>query len=319
MEEQAQGGEPIVYVGGLGEPPKRHVWPFALLGLIPVAAVVAIAIFWTPIRSLGASAGRTVAPYSLSLDRVTWSSNDMIATVPVNLTLSVSNADQRTVHGITVRFVDLDRAWEIVGASSPNTVGDIQGKSIYFSNQLRSNESVTLTVTMRPSAATEADVGITLSAGHAQSPANVQLADGTSGTGILITAKVRNPTDADADAQLTALYDPLPAKDQLSTWQIHVANTGPVAINRVVISAPAAALSSFQFLLTSQGSILQDGHTFQFDMALPPGGQAVLLIGVVPHVTGHYLIPFDVFLEKSAQPLRSATGGPPITVDLTVA
>ena len=178
---------------------------------------------------------------------------------------------------------------------------------------------MTLTVTMRPSAPPQADIGMTLSPGHEQSPANVQLPDGTSGTGLLITAKVRNPTDADADAQLTALYDPLPTKDQLSTWQIHVANTGPVPIDRVVISAPPAALGSFQFLITSQGSILQDGHTFQFDMSLPPGGQAVLLVGVVPHIAGHYQIPFDVFLQKSAQPLRSATGGPPITVDLTVA
>ncbi|HEX3630287.1 MAG TPA: hypothetical protein VHW91_07445, partial [Candidatus Dormibacteraeota bacterium] len=116
MEDQQQSDGPITYVGGLGDVPRHRAWPFLLLGIIPLLAALGAVLLWNPLRSLGRTAGDTIAPYDLVLESGGWSSDQKIATVPINLTLTVSNADQRTVDGITWRFTKLDKAWEIVGA-----------------------------------------------------------------------------------------------------------------------------------------------------------------------------------------------------------
>lgn len=317
MEEHSQTGDPITYVGGLGEGPKRRVWPFVLLGLIPVVVAAAVVVLWNPIRSLGRSAGETIAPYSLVLESGGWSSEQKIATVPITLSLTLSNADQRTINGITWRFTKLDPAWEIVGASSGNTPAQINGREIFFPTVIQPGANGSLSVSLRPSKAMNSEIDFTLSPGHQTAPAKVQLSSGTVTSTLSASGKVRNPLASDADARLTALYDPQPTPGALTIWQIHVANTGPVTISGIRLRFPNIP-PGLELGVNSQATVLPDGQTVEFDTTLVPGGQTVLEVGVTPQASGHFLIPVLVYLGKSTQPLLSGNGGAPLTIDLTV-
>jgi hypothetical protein len=317
VEDHSQTGDQITYVGGLGEAPKRQVWPFVLLGLIPVVLAAAAVVLWNPIRSLGRSAGETVAPYSLVLESGGWSSDQKIATVPITLSLTLSNADQRTINGITWRFTKLDPAWEIVGASSGNTAAQINGREIYFPTVIQPGASGTVAVSMRPSKAMDSEIDFTLSPAHQTTPAKVQLASGTVTSTLSASGKVRNPLESDADARLTALYDPQPTQGALTVWQIHVANTGPVTISGIRLRFPNIP-PGLELGVSNQALVLPDGQTVQFDITLVPGGQTVLEVGVTPHAAGHFLIPVLVYLGNSTQPMLSANGTAPLSIDLTV-
>ena len=318
MQDQSQSGEPIVYVGGLGEPPRRHVWPFLLVGLLPVLAAVGLFAFWNPIRSIGRSAGDTIAPYSMVLQSGGWTSDQKIATVPVTLSLTLSNADQRTVNGLTLHFTKLDRAWSIVGASSSNTPATVSGETVFFPATMAPRGSATFAVTLLPAKAMDSEVDFTVAPGHSRTAARVQLADGTVTTSLAADGKVRNPIESDADARLTALYDPQPSVDSPTVWSIHVANTGPVTINGIRLQFPQIP-TGLDLGVGTNATVLPDGQTVQFDTTLLPGGQTVLQVGVTPHISGHFLIPVLVYLGKAAQPLSSANGGPPLNIDITVA
>ena len=319
MEDQHQPEEPITYVGGLGEEPRRSRWPYAALGAVPILLAVLLIALWGPIRNLGQAAGRTVAPYSLALTDAAWSSDDLIAKVPVTLTIGVTNTDQRNLHGLTLRFTKLDRSWQILGASSPNAHGVVNDTTVFFPNEVRPNGNIKLSIVMRPTMATQADIGVTLASGHEVSNASVDLGNGQTVSTVLLLAKVRLPTDDDAYAQITALYDPLPSKEQQSSWEIHVANTGPIAIDQIQLVFPSAMHGPFQLLwIPAQGTLLPDGNTLQFNLSLPPGGQTTLFAGIVPHVAGHFQIPVQVYLQKSMVPLIAPDGGAPLSIDLTV-
>lgn len=317
MQDQNQPSEPITYVGGLGEPPKRHIWPFFLLGIIPVVLAVSAVLLWNPIRSLGRSAGNTIASYSLALDSGGWSSDQKIATVPITLSLTISNADRRTIDGITLRFTKLDGAWEIVGASSANTAGTVKGNAIFFPTVIRPRDSATLAVTLRPRKAMNSEIDFTLTPGRATTPAKIHLSDGSVTTTLSASGKVRDPIESDADARLTAFYDPQPSAGALTIWQIHVANTGPITINGIKLSFPQIP-PGLEVGVGTNATVLPDGQTVEFDTSLAPGGQTVLDVGVTPHLPGHFLIPVLVYLGNSTQSLSSANGGAPLSIDLTV-
>jgi hypothetical protein len=317
MDNPPAPDEPITYVGGLGEAPRGPLWPFFVLGLIPVAALIAGLVFWNPIKSLGRSAGATIAPYSLVLQSGGWSSDQKIATVPITLSLTVQNSDQRKIDGMTWRFTQLDKAWEIVGASSSDTPGKINGHAVHFATAIRPGGTATFSVTLLPAKAMDSEIHLTLTPDHSNSPAKVEVATGTTTTTLVAGGKVRNPVDSDADARLTAFYDPQPPQGDLTVWDIHIANTGPIAINGVKLRSPDIP-PGLDLQVNSQATVLPDGQTVQFDTTLVPGGQTVLELGVTPHVAGRFHIPVLVYLGKSTQPLASANGGPPLNIELNV-
>ena len=317
VEERDQSGEEITYVGGLGEAPKRKRWPFVLLGLIPFVLAATAVVLWNPIRSLGRTAGETIAPYSLTLESGGWSSDQKIATVPITLSLTVANADQRTINGVTWRFTKLDPAWEIVGASSGNTAAQINGNAIFFATVIHPGASATLAVTLRPSKAMDSQIDLTLSPAHGTTPAKVQVSSGTVTSTLSASGKVRNPIESDADARLTALYDPQPSQGNITVWQIHVANTGPITISGIRLRFPNIP-PGLELGVSNQATVLPDGESVQFDATLVPGGQTVLEVGVTPHASGHFLIPVLVYLGNSTQPLVSANGTAPLSIDLTI-
>jgi hypothetical protein len=318
MEAPPKPDQPITYVGGLGDAPRRKAWPFIAVGALPVLLAVAIIVFWGPIRSLGTGAGKTIAPYSASLVDLSWSSDDIIATVPVDLVIKIQNTDQRTINGLTVRFILVDPVWQVVRATSPNAHGVVEGNAIYFPNQLPPDATLRLSISMRAAKPTENDIGVKLTAGHDGAPINVDLSDGSTANAFRFSAKVRKATEDDAHAQFTAIYDPIDSKDTQTEWRFHVTNTGPIAINEIRLILPPAITASFDLTYyTAQARQLPDG-SLQYLLSLPPGGQIELQTWAVPRVTGHFQFPIGVTLEKSGVPVLAPDGGPPITMDLMV-
>jgi hypothetical protein len=318
MEQPQPPQEPITYVGGLGEPPKRRAWPYLALGLIPVLLVVGVIVFWNPIRSIGRSAGQTLAPYSLTLLDVNWSSHEKIRGVPNTLTIVFENADQRTADGITMNFTRLDQGWQILAAGSGNAVAQTKGKSIFFPPKVAPGARVAVAVTLLPTKAMSSEIDVTIAPDHVSSAARFDVGGGTLLTTLQLPANVREPRESDANARLTALYSPLMSTEEGTFWEIHVANTGPITINNVRLSFPTIP-DGFEIRpAASQGVVLPDGQTLEYHISLPPGGQSILVMGVVSHETGHFQIPIYVFLGGSTAPLSAANGGPPLSVDVTV-
>jgi hypothetical protein len=318
MKQPDQPGEPVRYVGGLTDAPRPPTWPYAALAGILVLLLAGGVVLWNPIRSLGRRAGETIAPYSLALTAAGWSATQKISGVPLSLTLTVDNIDKRTVNGLTLNFTQLDPAWQLMGASSGRSGGEITGASIFFADVVPPGDSVTMSVTFLPTKATDSEIDFTLTPGPSMTAARVALPSGRVLTTLPLGAKVRDPTAADADARLTAIYDPQVQKDALAVWQIHVANTGPVAIDGIRLRFPNTQ-SAFQFRISpTQATVLPDGRTVQFQTTLPPGGQTILLVGVIPKQTGHFSLPIEVFLGEATESISAANGGPPLSIDLTV-
>ena len=320
MKEPDKPGGPIRYVGGLTDAPRPRAWPYVALAGALVVLMAGGVLLWNPIRSIGQRAGETIAPYSLALTTARWSSAQKISGVPLDLTLTVDNTDQRTVNGLTLNFTQIDPAWKLVDASSGRSGGEIAGTSIFFADVVPPGDSATLSVTLLPTRAMDSEIDLTLTPGPSTTPARVGLASGRVLTTLALGAKVRAPTEADADARLTAIYDPQIPKGEVAVWQIHVANTGPIAIDGIRLRFPDTQ-SAFAFrILPTQATVLSDGRTVQFQttLPLPPGGQTILLVGVLPSQTGHFQIPIEVFLGESTQSISAANGGPPLSIDLTV-
>jgi len=318
MEHPEPPAEPVRYVGGMTDAPRPPAWPYALIAGALVLLIAGSVLLWKPIRSLGQSAGQTIAPYSLALSGFKWSSDQKIASVPLTFSLTVDNTDRRTINGLTMHFTRLDSGWRVLDASSANSGGEISGTSIAFADTIPPGGSASLSVELLPTRAMDSQIDFTLTAGHGTTPARVQLGDGSVATTLAIAARVREPTQSDADARLTAIYDPQVAKDGVTFWQIHVANTGPISINGIRLRFPDTQ-SAFEFeVSSSQATVLPDGRTVEFPTVLPPGGQTILQVGVIPHQTGHFQLPMLVFLGEATQPMSAANGGPPLSIDLVV-
>ena len=319
MEPPDQPGEPVRYVGGLTDAPRPPAWPYVVLASILVLLVAGGVLLWNPIRSIGRRAGQTIAPYSLALSAARWSADQKIAGVPVSFSLTVDNTDQRTINGLTLRFTQLDPAWKLVGASSARSDGEINGASIFFADVVQPGGSATISVTLLPSRAMDSEIDVTLTPAPSTTPARVTLGSGRVLTTLPLGAKVREPTAADADARLTAIYDPQVPVGQAARWNIHVANTGPIEINAIRFRLPPNAQTYFDFsYLPTQAKVLPDGLTLEFATTLPPGGQTILIVQVVPKESGHFTIPIQVYLGASTLSLSAANGGPPLSIDLTV-
>jgi len=319
VEQPDQPGEPIRYVGGLPDAPRPPAWPYAVIAGALVLLLAGGVLLWKPIRSIGQSAGQAIAPYSLSLTNFAWSSDQKISNVPVSFSLTIDNADQRTVDGLTMQFTQLDRAWKILSASSARSSSDINGTSIFFSDVIPESGSITMSVTLLPTRAMDSEIDFTLTPAHATTPARVALSGGSNASTLAIRVKVREPTEADASARLTAIYDPQVPKGELALWRIHVANNGPITINGIRLRFPATAEPYFGFsYLPTQAKVLPDGLTLDFPTTLPPGGQTILVVGVTPQQSGRFQIPILVFLGAATQPISAANGGPPLSIDLTV-
>jgi hypothetical protein len=319
MEQPDQPGEPVRYVGGLPDAPRPPAWPYLAMAVALMVLLVGGVLLWKPIQSIGGNAGHAIAPYSLAVTNFSWSSNEKISNVPNTFNLTVDNLDQRTVSGLTMQFTLLDRAWKILSASSANSSSEINGHAIFFSDVVPQGGSMTMSVTLVASRAMDSEIDFTLTPAHASTPARVALASGSVASALSIGARVRAPTEADASARLTAIYDPQVPNGQLAFWRIHVANNGPVTINGIRLQFPVAALSDFGFsYLPSQARVLADGLTLDFPTTLPPGGQTILVVGVTPHQSGHFQIPILVFLGRATQPMSAANGGPPLSIDFVV-
>ena len=317
VEQPDPPAEPIRYVGGATDAPRPPAWPYALIAGALVVILVGVVLLWQPIRSLGRNAGETIAPYSLSLTGFRWSSDQKITNVPVSFSMTVDNIDQRTANGLTLQFIQLAPGWKVLDASSTGSAVEINGTTIYFADRIPPGAGLSVSVKLLPVKAMDSVIAFTLTAGHNTTPARVTLASGSVATSLAVSAKVREPTQADAEALLTALFDPEIPKGEVAIWQIHVANTGPIEIRGIRLRFPDTQ-SAFEFRVSAtQAAILPDGSV-EFQTVLPPGGQSILNVGIIPHQSGHFQLPMLVFLGDATQPMSAANGGPPLSIELTV-
>src|SRR2546430_14897554 len=92
-------GEPIEWVGGQPEGPRRRRWPYALVPAALIAVLALAPLGWSSVRSTGRPLGNPMVPYSASV-KGSWSSDDKVVGGPVGMLLPGQNTDPRHPGGM---------------------------------------------------------------------------------------------------------------------------------------------------------------------------------------------------------------------------
>lgn len=307
--------QPVEYVGGLSDAKRPRTWPYLALAGGLVMVLVGGLVFRGSILASGRAFGESFVPYSLNLTAAGWSSSDKLTGVPLTLTLQVQNADPRTVQGLTIRLVNLSSQLAIVSAKPE---ADITGSSFFFPQPLPPSKAETLAITLNPRRAGDWRFSVTITPAHGTTPARVlNAADGTVTTSLAIGASVRDPTAADASAQVGQTWNPQVAVGGTTVWKIQLTNDGPIAISSVTLGFQQAP-AGFEIVgANPQASQLADGR-LRFVMSLGPGSQGTVSLVVVAHAAGQFQVPISVYLDDAADPIVSTAGGPIVNLNIVV-
>jgi hypothetical protein len=296
---------PVEYAGGLSEDERRpRAWPFVAAAVALAAVIIAVIVFWGPIRAAGRSAGESFASYSMSLTSAKWPSDVQLTGVPTTLAMTLQNTDRRALNGVTLRVATPNPGLTVVQAGPAAEIG---GSAIFFPVSVAPGKSETLSVTFLAVKPMNGEIDFSLAAARGTNPAQVLTPDGTVATELAIAAKFRDPTDADANARLVAIYPSQVTTSASNPWVIHVTNTGPVPIRSVSL-AFANPPTGFQLLSASPIPMVQPSGQLQFDVTLPPGGQITLILDVALQQAGAYQIPAGVYLNGATTPLSLDPG-----------
>lgn len=316
MDQRDRPDEPVEYVGGLADARRPRALPYYAVAFALVILVAAALVFRGSILNAGHTFGESFVPYSLNLTASQWSADDKLTGVPVTLALQVQNADPRTVHGLTVRLVNISRQLEVQSARPD---AEIDGTTIFFPQSLAPSKAETLAITFLPAQAGDWRFAVTIAPGRGNNtPARVTTLDGTVTTSLHAEASVRNPTAADALAQVAATWNPQVAVGGTTTWQIQLINDGPITITSVTLGFPRVPAGFELISARPRASVLPDGR-LRFVISLPPGGQGTVATSLVAHRAGQFQVPINVYLDDAVDPLASAGGGPIVNLDITVA
>jgi len=298
---------PVEYVGGRSDDaPRRRAWPFVAAAAALALVIIAVIVFWGPIRTAGRNAGESFAAYSMSLTSARWPSDVQLTGVPTTLAMTLQNTDRRTLNGLTLRVAAGNRGLTVVEAEPAAEIG---GSAIFFAQPVDPGKSETLSITFLAVQPMNGEIDFSLAAAHGKNPAQVLTPDGTVATELAIAAKFRDPTDADANARLVAIYPSHVTTAATNTWVIHVTNAGPIAIRSVSLAFPNPP-AGFQLLNASPLPTVEPSGELQFDVTLPPGGQTAIILDVALRQAGAFQIPAGVYLNGSTTPL---TLGPGVT------
>jgi hypothetical protein len=296
---------PVEYVGGRSDDgPRPRAWPFVAAAAALALVIIAVIVFWGPIRAAGHNAGESLAAYSLALTSARWPSDVQLTGVPTTLAITLQNTDQRTVNGLTLRVATANPGLTVVQAEP---AAEIDGSVIFFPQSIGPGKSETLAITFLAVSPMNGEFDFSLDAAHGTNPAQVLTPDGTVATELAVAAKFRDPTDADANARLVAIYPSQVTTAASNTWVIHVTNTGPIAIRSVSLAFPNPP-TGFQLLNASPLPTVEPSGELQFDVALPPGAQTSLILEVALHQAGAFEIPAGVYLNGGTTPLTLAPG-----------
>jgi hypothetical protein len=256
---------PIEYVGGLSDDaPRRPAWPFVAAVAALALVVIAVIVFWGPIGAAGRNAGESFAAYSVSLTSAKWPSDVQLTGVPTTLAITLQNTDQRTLNGLTMRVANAYPGLTVVQAEPAAETG---GAGIFFPLAVGPGKSETLSITFLAIQPMNGEIDFSLAAAHGTNPAQVTTPDGTVATELAVAAKFRDPTDADANARLVAIYPSHVTAAASNPCVIHVTNTGPIALRSVSL-AFSNPPTGFQLLDASPIPTVEPSGQLQFDVAL---------------------------------------------------
>jgi len=308
--------EPIEYVGGQPEAKTPRVWPYAAASAVLLLILAgALVVFWAPLRTLGRSLGNEVAPYALDVEGK-WSENEKVVGGPVAMSLTVRNADNRTIEGITLRMRGLTPGWNLLDAKPD---AEVNGESIFFSDTLRAGQSEGLEIRLLPLRAGPSTIQLTLSASHSSRPMrlNKDSQQGAS-NGLTATVTVRQATPADMAVRPLLVYASPVSVGSETRVDLRVENAGAVRITSVTLQFPELP-GSFEVTSTDpQATVSGDGHTVRFPTKVDPGEDVSVSIRIVPHRQGKYHLTAALFLNDEAQPVRLPNGRTQFDWDETV-
>jgi hypothetical protein len=306
--------EPIVYVGGQTDSPRRRRWPYFLLpGTLMVALVVAV-VLWGPISGAARGVSDSFVPYNVNVDGA-WSTQDVVSGGPVSMLLTIENKDSRSINGVTIRLKGLSPAWRLLGAGPE---ASIRGAAIYFPRTLKPGGSEDVTIRLMPVRSGTDTVNLSFSAGQSTLPMQVRTGPNSVGTAITATATVREPTADDMSVEVQPVYDPQLTAGQPTSWDVEIQNAGAIRITSVTLGFPNLP-DTFQLTSTEPPSTVSDGgRSLRFATVLDPGDATTMTVHLVPHRSGNYHVAIQLYLSDQPDPSALANGDRAIVFDVSV-
>lgn len=307
--------EPIEWVGGQleGARPRRR-WPYALVPLVLIGAVVGTALGWNSIRGAGRAVADTVVPYNVGV-KGAWSTQDKVVGGPLSMLLTISNTDPRPLQGMTLRFHGLHPDWSIIGAA-PNA--QIHGDNIFFASPLAPGKSEDLTVNLMPMRSGDSEIQLGLSVGKTTTAITMRTSSTSVGTLLNAPASVREatPSDLAVTPQLLYVRDLTLGSD--SSWDVQIQNAGVVRITSVTVGFPQLP-SSFELTTTQPtASVDAAAGTVRFATTLDPGDGETLTVHFIPHSVGTFHVSAQLYLSDQPDPIVLPNGDRAVNFDVTV-
>ena len=297
--------EPVEFVGGAPDAPRPKVWPYVAAGSALVALVLAGVILWGPIKAAGRGVGETVSPYSVTITGG-WSATEKIAGVPIHLNLTVTNADIRTVPGLTVQVRSGAGEWTLLGAT-PHA--QIDGSDVFFPDTIQNGKSETLNLKLLPLKAGSNDVQLNFLAGRS----------GHSMVLVSAPAQVRDLEPTDINVTLTTNYDRVIPINTPAIWVIGLENTGLVPTKSIKIRFVDLPDSVKIDSSTPSAVFSDNGKTLTFaDAALEPGDKAAVGIQITPHAAGTLQMTALVYIDNARDPILLPSGASPVRFNVDV-
>ncbi|TMD16385.1 MAG: hypothetical protein E6J00_00675 [Chloroflexi bacterium] len=306
--------EPIEWVGGQPEGPRRRRWPYALVPAALIAVLALATLGWSSVRSTGRSLGNAMVPYSVSV-KGSWSSDDKVVGGPISMLLTVQNTDPRQLDGMTLRLHGLSSSWRIIGAGPS---AQISGPAIFFARALAPGKSEDLTVNLMPVRSGDSEIQLSLSVGRSTSSITMKTSATSQGTTLTAPASVREATPSDLAVQPQLLYVRDLRLGDDASWDLQVHNAGAVRITSVTVTFPGLP-SSFELTTTRPSATVDPGSdSVRFAVTLDPGDGETLTVHFVPHAAGSFHVAAQLFLSDQPDPIILPSGDRAVNFDVTV-
>jgi hypothetical protein len=306
--------EPIEWIGGQPEGPRRRRWPYALVPLALISLLALTAFGWTGIRSAGRAVGYAMVPYTVGVQG-SWSSQDKVVGGPLSMLLTIQNTDPRRLEGMTLRLNGLKSNWRIIGAGPS---AQVRARSIYFSQTLAPGKSENLTVNLMPLRSGDSEIQLSLMVGRGS--ASITMKTGATSQGQVLTAaaSVRDATPSDLAVQPQLLYVRDLRIGNDASWDVQVRNAGAVRITSVTVAFPGLP-SSFELTTTTPSATIdQSSDSVRFGTTLDPGDGETLTVHFTPHAAGTFHVAAQLFLSDQPDPIVLPNGDRAVNFDVTV-
>jgi hypothetical protein len=306
--------ESIEYVGGQPEGQAKRPWPYLFGGLAALVGIGLLVLAWPAIQGGGRALSEQVLPYNVNI-KGSWSNADLVAGGPVDLLLTVQNADSRTIQGITIRLKGLKPGFQVLGATPD---ANVSGPDVFFRDQLRPGRSESITIKLLPVESGNFNIPFSLSAGRSTQPMHLHTSDNSVTLGLVAPAAVRDATPADNAIQVQVQSTSALAVGDQGTVAVRLQNAGALRITSVTLNFPDLP-SSFELSSTTPaGDLASDGKSVRFATQLDPGDQTDVTVHFIAHKPGTFHVSTQFFLSDEPIPVQLANGDRALSFDVSV-